>query len=166
MSDTPLSPQCEAALAAFQNDPLDLPAEVEAHVRACSACHEARIVLLAQEDAPLPLVPTGYFERLPSRIQGKLPQRRAGFTFKPWMMAAAAALLVGVAGASFLAGRANRAPGIAQAEPLPQELKALPKSTLPFHDAQDDLSRLQDMTPEEAQALVERLEQDPSRRSE
>lgn len=165
MNEQPLSPNCEAALAAFQHDPLDLPAEVESHVRTCTACAEARIVLLAQEDAPMPLVPAGYFERLPGRVLGKLPQRRSTVLLRPWMLASAAALLVAVGGISFMAGRANQAAPVA-AELTPQDAQTIQKSTLPFHDAQDKLGTLQEMSPEEAKALVEQLEKESPRRSE
>jgi hypothetical protein len=166
VNEQPLSPACEAALAAFQHDPLELPAEVEAHLRICTACAEARIVLLAQEEAPTPLVPAGYFERLPGRVLGKLPQRRQPMLLRPWMLASAAALLLAVGGISFMAGRANPTEAVAAAELKPHEARSIQKSTLPFHDAPDNLGTLQEMSPEEAAALVEQLENDPPRRSE
>ncbi len=166
MNEQPLSPACETALAAFQHNPLELPADVEAHLRICTACTEARIVLLAQEEAPTPLVPAGYFERLPARVLGKLPQRRQPVLFRPWMLAGAAALLLAVGGISFMAGRANPTEAVAAAELKPHEARSIQKNTLPFQDAQDNLDTLQDMTPEEAKALVEQLENDPPRRTE
>lgn len=166
MNREALSPDCEAALAALQNDPLDLPAEVEAHLRACAPCREARIVLLAQEEAPLPLAPAGYFERLPGRILGKLPAKRALRPLRPWMLAAAAVLLLAVSGISFFAGRANPATPVAKAETAPSVDQKAIQSTLPFQDSQDDLGRLKELNADEMKALIEQLEKESAPRSE
>lgn len=154
MSELNLSPACEAALKALEADPLEPGAEAEAHLRTCAACREAQVMLLAQEEAPLPLVPAGYFERLPGRVVGKLqapkPARRPGL----WWMAAAAVLSVAVGTGAFLAGRANRTP-LVEAEARPVEP---PPVAAPFHDSQDELGKLQNMKPEEVQELLRQLQ--------
>lgn len=164
MSDIPLPPACQAALAAIEADPLDLAPEAEAHLRRCPACREARVLYLAQEEDPLPpyfdVVPAGYFERLPSRMAGKLQAPKAAFRPRGWWMAAAAVLALGVGSAAFLAGRANRAPGLAEASPLPQEAPSPHRDPIPFQDAHESLDQLQDLTPEEMKALLERLDRD------
>lgn len=170
MSEAPLPPACQTALTALEADPLDVAPEVEAHLRVCPACREAQVHLLALEEAPLPpyfdAVPAGYFERLPARVVGKLQARKPAFRPGPWWMAAAAVLALGVGTAAFLAGRANRAPGMAEAAPLPQEATALRKAPIPFKDAHESLDKLQELSPEEMQALLERLERDTPAKSE
>lgn len=166
MTELPITPACQAALAAIEADPLDLAPEAEAHLRTCAACREARVLFLAQEEAPLPLVPAGYFERLPARVAGKLQTRKAGFRPSTWWMAAAAVLTLGVGSAAFLAGRANRAPGMAEAAPLPQEAAPVHRTPVPFKDAHESLDKLQDMSPEEVQALLERIERESPAKAE
>lgn len=161
-----MTAECERALAAVQEDPLDLPAEVEAHLTTCSACREARIVLLAQEEASLPLAPAGYFERLPGRILGKLPARRPVRSLRPWMLGAAAALLLTVSGISFFAGRANRATPVAKVEAAPAVDPKAIQGTLPFQDSQEDLGRLKELNADEMKALIEHLEKESAPRSE
>ncbi|HJW09123.1 MAG TPA: hypothetical protein VJ483_05765, partial [Holophagaceae bacterium] len=66
--DLRLPKDCAATLAALESDPLEPGAAAEAHCRVCAACRETRVLFLAQEEAPLPLVPADYFERLPERV--------------------------------------------------------------------------------------------------
>ncbi len=166
MNGTPMPPACQAALAAIEADPLELPAEAEAHLRGCPACREARVLFLAQEEAPLPLVPAGYFERLPARVVGKLQIRKAPVKPGAWWMAAAAVLALGVGTGAFLAGRANRAPGLAEATPLPQDATHVRKAPVPFKDAHESLDTLQELSPEEMRALLERVDQEAPSKAE
>ena len=152
--DLMLPKDCTAALAALEADPLAPGPEAEAHCRACATCREARVMFLAQEEAPLPLVPAGYFERLPGRIQRKLPS--AGRRFPRWMWAAAAALMMGVVGlGGFLAGRANQV----QTTAAVQTPAAEPSAPLPFHD--EDAADPASLTPAEQEALVKQLKSAP-----
>ncbi len=78
MTDMILSDACRLALEAIQTNPLEPGAAAEAHCRACAPCREARVMLLAQEEEVLPLVPAGYFERLPDQLRDEpLPGLRA-----------------------------------------------------------------------------------------
>ena len=156
----PLPDPCTRTLAAIEADALEAGRDAELHMKTCTACAEARVIYLAQEDAPDVLVPAGYFDRLPARVVGKLQARKPAFRPGPWWMAAAAVLALGVGTAAFLAGRANRAPGMAEAAPLPPEASALRKAPIPFKDAHESLDKLQELSPEEMQALLERLERD------
>lgn len=162
MSELNLSPACATAVKALEMDPLDPGSETEAHLRACAACREAQVMLLAQEEVPLPLVPAGYFERLPGRVVGKLqapkPAGRPGL----WWMAAAAVLSVAVGSGAFLAGRANRTP-LVEAEARPVEP---PPVATPFHDSQDELGKLQNMKPEEVQELLKQLQTEAPKAAE
>lgn len=163
MSELILPPACEAALKALESDALEPGAEAEAHLRTCAACREAQVMLLAQEDSPLPLVQAGYFERLPARVIGKLLTRKPGFHPGAWWMAAAAVLTLAVGTGAFMAGRANRTP-LVEAEIRPVEPP--PQVATPFHDAQDELGKLQNMKPEEVQDLLKQLQTDPPKGTE
>ncbi len=154
---------CAGALLALEADPLDLPGDVQAHLRSCRACAEARVLWLAQEEAPLALAPAGYFERLPGRILGKLPAGRRPATRRAGWLAAAAALLALTAGSGFWAGRANREPLVeASTSRTPAELKESQPET-PFHDKYEVIEQFQSLSPEEAQALLKQLEKAESR---
>ncbi|HJW31917.1 MAG TPA: hypothetical protein VJ505_00995 [Holophagaceae bacterium] len=163
MSELILPPACKTALKALEIDPLEPGAEAEAHLRACAACREAQVLLLAQEEAPLPLVPAGYFERLPARIIGKLHTRKIGFRPATWWMAAAAVLSLAVGTGAFMAGRANRTP-VVEAEARPVEPP--PHVEAPFTDSQDELGKLQNMKPEEVRDLLNQLQTDPPKGTE
>ncbi|HJU84617.1 MAG TPA: hypothetical protein VJ600_10435 [Holophagaceae bacterium] len=150
-TDLSLPEACRLALEAIQADPLEPGPAAEAHCRGCAPCREARVMLLAQEEEALPLVPAGYFERLPDRILRKLPapSRR----LPAWVWAAAAALLVGAVGVGgFLAGRANQVQTPAVAHQQEPEITA----PLPFHD--EDTPDPQSLSPEEQAALVKQLQ--------
>ncbi len=163
MSELILPPACEAAMMALELDALEPGAEAEAHLRACAACREAQVLLLAQEEAPLPLVQAGYFERLPARVIGKLQTRKTGFRPGTWWMAAAAVLALAVGTGAFMAGRANRTP-VVEAEARPVEPP--PHIEAPFTDSQDELGKLQNMKPEEVRDLLNQLQTDPPKGTE
>ena len=157
-----MSERCQQALNAIETDPLELSEEVLAHLRICSACSEARVHWLAQEETPAVLVPAGYFEHLPQRILRKLPARRpASSRHHPglWLAAAGLALALGVGG--YLAGRIQRAPLVeASLEKTPTDLNEfLPEP--PFDDGDDVLSQLSDLSPKDAEAVLQRLESAP-----
>ncbi len=156
----PIPEPCQHALKAIEADPLELPEEVLAHLRACPACSEARIHWLAQEEAPAVLAPAGYFEQLPQRVLRKLPAKRAR---RPhailWLAAAGLALAMGVGG--YLVGRVQQAPLVeASLEATPADLNELLPDT-PFAEEDDVLSQLSDLSPEEAEAVLQSLEPRP-----
>ncbi len=163
MSELILPPACEMAMKALEFNALEPGAEAEAHLRACAACREAQVLLLAQEEAPLPLVQAGYFERLPARVIGKLQTRKTGFRPSTWWMAAAAVLSLAVGTGAFMAGRANRTP-VVEAEARPVEPP--PHIEAPFTDSQDELGKLQNMKPEEVRDLLNQLQTDPPKGTE
>ncbi|HJV23274.1 MAG TPA: hypothetical protein VJ570_11285 [Holophagaceae bacterium] len=162
MSELILPPACETALKALEMDPLEPGPEAEAHLRACAACREAQVMLLAQEEAPLPLVPAGYFERLPARVVGKLQAPKPGIRPGAWWMAAAAVLSVAVGTGAFMAGRANRTP-VVEAENRVVEPAPV---AAPFQDSQDELGKLQNMKPEEVQELLKQLQTESPKSSQ
>jgi len=149
---------CLEALAAIEAEPLDLDPRVEAHLRVCPSCAEARVTWLALQDAPQALAPAGYFEHLPARIVRKLPARPRTRGRHAFLWALAAALLVAVGTGGFMLGRANRQPLVeATLAPAPVEAPAaLPES--PFQQGDDDLAQLHKLSPEEAKAIIDRLE--------
>ena len=163
MSELILPPACETTLKALEIDALEPGVEAEAHLHGCAACREAQVMLLAQEEAPLPLVQAGYFERLPARGVGKLQAPKAAFRPGAWWMAAAAVLSVAVGTGAFMAGRANRTP-LVQAEARPVE--PTPHIEAPFTDSQDELGKLQNMKPEEVRDLLNQLQTDPPKGTE
>jgi anti-sigma-K factor RskA len=146
------------AMKALESDALEPGAQAEAHLRACAACREAQVMLLAQEEAPLPLVQAGYFERLPARVIGKLQTRKVGLQPGAWWMAAAAVFTLAVGTGAFMAGRANRTP-LVQAEVRPVE--PIAPIEAPFTDSQDELGKLQNLKPEEVRDLLKQLQTDP-----
>lgn len=160
MSEAPMSlpSTCQRALEAIQADPLELPAAVQVHLRACPACSEARVLWLAQEEPATALAPAGYFERLPARVAGKLPVPRRTPSRRPLWLAAAAAMLALATGGGFWAGRINRDPLVeASQSRTPAEVKEL-QSDQPFQDKYEIIEQVQNLTPEEAQALLKQLE--------
>lgn len=153
---------CRAALEAIQADPLTLPPAARAHLRTCPSCAEARVQWLALEEAPAALAPAGYFERLPARILRKLPARRGSRRVHPALWAAAAALMLGLGVGGFLLGRIHRAPVVEATLPrTPAELKEVAPDT-PFLEADDGVTQLRQLTPEEAEAVLKRLESAPA----
>lgn len=158
--NAPLREACRTALAALEADPLNPPPEVLAHLQQCPACAEARVLWLAQEDAPVALAPAAYYQKLPGRILRKLPVRTRRSRLLPW--AAAAALVGAAALGGFWAGRLNRTPVLeAKTAPAPAEPADVPTDT-PFTESDDVLLQLQQLSPEESRALVERMRH-PSR---
>ncbi|HET6329530.1 MAG TPA: hypothetical protein VFF76_01965 [Holophagaceae bacterium] len=157
----PLPESCARALAALQADALEPGLEAEAHLRICAACAEARVLLLAQEDEPLPLAPAGYFESLPARIARKLPAARTRRSLPGWVWAAAAGILMAAGVGGYLAGRATPAPPVLQ--PMAQQTvqPADPGGqdrALPFHDRDEDLAELGSLSPSEMKELVSSLD--------
>lgn len=156
----PLPEACEAALAAIERDPLDLPPEIRAHLRGCPACAEARVQWLALEDAPQALAPAGYFDRLPARVLRKLPAR-TGLLHRPHKLlwaAAAVLLMSGVGVGGFWLGKANRNPLVEAALPrTPGEAQEL-ITDAPFQENEDAMSQLSTLSQEEAEAVLNRLE--------
>jgi anti-sigma factor RsiW len=150
---------CQAALRAIEADALNLPADALAHIKACPACAEARVLWVAQEEAPQALAPAGYFQNLPARVLRKLPQRNLSRRqHHPilWSAAAIIALATGIGG--FLAGRANRTPMVEASLPAPvaPETQAeLP--SVPYQNTDDVMSQLSTLTPQEAEALAKKL---------
>ncbi|HET8714391.1 MAG TPA: hypothetical protein VFM16_01095 [Holophagaceae bacterium] len=160
----PMPEACARVLDRVAADPLAPGAEAEAHLQACPACAEARVMLLAQEDAPAPLAPAGYFEALPSRVVRKLPAAKAPRRLPGWLWAAAAAVLVAASLGGFLAGRATPAPPVLQ--PMAQQTQpadTLPQDrALPFQDRDEDLAELGGLSPAEMKALVSSLDTAPA----
>lgn len=154
----PLPEACARAMAALEADPLEPGSEAEAHVRSCPACAEAQVMLLAQEDASLPLAPAGYFEALPGRVLRKLPVAKARRRLPPWLWAAAAALLMAAGLGGYLAGRTTAVPTIA---PMAQQIQpadlGTQDRTLPFHDKDEDMAEVGGLSPSEMKDLVSTL---------
>jgi hypothetical protein len=147
---------CQRALAEIEADPLELTAATAAHVAKCPACSETRIAWLAQEDAEA-VAPAGYFERLPGRILSKLPAgpRRRRPHLALWGLAAA--LLLAVATGGFWVGRANRTPMVEATltPPAVETRDALPDT--PFLEGEEDYAQLPNLSPEQAQMVIERV---------
>ena len=152
----PPSPACLEALAAIERDPLDLPAAVEVHLRTCVACSEARVLWLAMEDAPPALAPAGYFDHLSGRVLRKLPARTSWRGQRTLLWALAASMLLAVGAGGFWLGRANRQPVVEATLAPPSKDSTLPDT--PFQEGDDEVSQLHQLSPEEAKALLDRLE--------
>jgi hypothetical protein len=152
---------CRQALVALEQDALDLAPEVAAHLRACPACAEARVMWLAQEEVAPALAPAGYFERLPARITAKLPTRVKPLNLRPWLWAAAAVLLMAGLTGGFLAGRAHRQPVVEASLPQPPAEVREVNQDLPFQEQDEVLGEADRLTPEQLQALMERLNEKP-----
>lgn len=156
-AETPaLPPACQAALAALEQDPLTLSPETSAHLRACPACAEARVLWLAQEESAPALAPAGYFERLPGRISAKLPARTSPRSIRPWLWAAAAVLLMAGLAGGFLAGRANRQP-LVEASVQPGALPHEDIREQPFREQDEVLVEAEGLTAEQLQSVVDKL---------
>ena len=156
----PLSPSCQAALAAMEENPLELPEAVEAHLDVCPPCSEARVIWLSMEDNPEILAPAGYFEGLAYRIQRKLPARRKGLS-RPigiWLAAAGLLVALGLGTTGFFLGRAVRTPMVEASQPksLVDTLEAQPET--PFYESEDPVTQLSDLTPQEAELAFQRLQ--------
>ena len=159
----PLPEACERTLAAVEVDPLDPGSEAELHMKTCTACSEARVIYLAQEETPQILVPAGYFDRLPGRVLGKLPNRRPTLAHQARSLywAAAAALLMAVGAGAFWAGRANRTPLVEATLPKPADTVEITVPDTPFHDRDEDAAQIQTLSPDEMKALLKRMD-DPA----
>jgi len=154
---------CAAALAATEADPLDPGPAAETHMKACTACAEARVFFLAQEDSPEILAPAGYFDHLPGRILRKLPARPA-LHHRMGLLAwtAAAAMLMAVGAGAFLAGRANRTPYVEAALPRQPDILDVSTTDTPFHNREEEAAQVQALSPEEMKALLKRLDTAPA----
>jgi len=155
---------CPEVLALIEADPLNLPAGAEAHARSCPACSEARVAWLAMEDADPALAPAGYFDHLPGRVLRKLPGRPSLGSRRSLLWGLAAAMLVAVGAGGFYLGRVNRQPLVeATLQPAPQELPStLPDA--PFVEGDDVMTQLKALSPEEAKALMDRLDSKETKR--
>lgn len=155
----PIPEPCTRTLAAIEADPLEPGRDAELHMRTCTACAEARVIYLAQEDTPEVLAPAGYFDRLPARVVGKLPTRRMPVHHaRKLYWAAAAALLMAVGAGAFWAGRANRTPLVEATLPKPADTLEVMVPEAPFHDRDEEAAQLQALSPEEMKALLDRLD--------
>lgn len=154
----PNSPEAQRVLEALEADPLNLPADVAELVRREPALAELRVQWLALDEAPVPLAPAGYFEQLPGRIAGKLPgqPRRLFSRVSPLLWSAAAAALLAIGAGGFLAGRANRSP-VVEASVQPEATRYT-VGDAPFQEKDDLLVQADQLSPEEVQALMKRLE--------
>jgi len=153
MNELLLPENCRMALEAIEAEPLDLPPEVQAHLHACPTCAEARVQWLAQEEVPHVLAPAGYFEHLPGRILRKVPAR--GRRLHPLLWLAAGFLVVASSAGGFLAGRANRVPMVEASRTAIEIRDVLPEE--PFNENDDVVSQLSDLSPEEANEVLNRL---------
>jgi hypothetical protein len=150
---------CRQALVAIEADPLNLPSDVQAHLRGCVACTETRVQWLAQEDVPAVMAPAGYFERLPDRVLRKLPARRlSALRNHPWLWLAAAGLALTLGAGGFLAGRVQRTPVVeaSLAKPALDATELI--SDTPFKETDDVMSQFSTLNPQEAEAVLKRLE--------
>lgn len=149
---------CRLTLAAVEANPLGPGPDAEAHMKTCTACSEARVIYLAQEEAPQALAPAGYFERLPRRILGKLPARSGlHLHTRRFYWGTAAALLLAVGTAAFWVGRANRAPLVEAGLPhMPAEVQELAPDS-PFQDSEDAVTQLSTLSQEDADAVIRSL---------
>ncbi len=153
---------CRTALALAETDPLAPGPEAETHMKICTACSEARVAYLAQEEAPLALAPAGYFERLPGRIQGKLPARSRPLHTLRFFWGTAAALLLAVGATAFWVGRANRKPLVEATLSRPAVELQDEWTDTPFQDGEDALSQLTALSQEDADAVIRTLGTRPS----
>ncbi len=149
---------CRLALAAVEADPLDLAAATLDHLRVCAPCAEARVLWLATLDGPAALAPAGYFDRLPARVLGKLPAPRPAGRSRGLLATAATLLLIATAAGAFWAGKANQTPMVEASLPKsPAEIRETAVDA-PFQDRDEILEPLQNLTPDEASALLKSLE--------
>jgi hypothetical protein len=147
---------CLEARKAIEADPLNLAPAAEAHVRDCVACFETRVAWLAMDDAPPVQVPADYFVHLPERILRKLPARPRNHHALLWALAAGLLAAVGTGG--FLLGKANRQPMVEATLSTQPTASASPLPDAPFQEADDVMSEVHKLTPDEAKALLDRLE--------
>lgn len=154
---------CQRTLAALEQDPLNLQPEAAAHLKACPACAEARILWLAQADADFGVAPAGYFEQLPARVLRKLPAKGQAWKPRPFLWAAAALLLGAGTLGGFLAGRANRNPVVEATLPRsPAEVQELNQADTPFQEKDEVLTEMEQLTPEQLKALAAKLKATPA----
>jgi len=150
--DLPLD--CQNALQAIENDPLELPRDVLQHISTCRMCSETRVMWIAQEDFEHPIVHAGYFDSLPNRIFRKLPTHSTRLWLRLPLLVSAASIMFITAASLYWLGR--------QSQPSTVVLEALipPKD---MHDYLHDFTsfynielfaQVSDLTPEETQALI------------
>ena len=149
---------CRQALAAIELNPLDLEAESSTHLQHCAACAETRVQWLAQEHVAQALAPAGYFENLPARVLRKLPARPKPVLARPYLWAAAAMLLGAATLGGFMAGRANRNPVVEAGLPrTPAEIQEVNLPDAPFHEKEEVLTEMEQLSAEQVKALVDKL---------
>jgi len=156
----PIPGPCESALAAIEQDPLELSSETRAHLRGCPACAEARVHWLAMQEAPYALTPAGYFDQLPARVLRKLPTRPGLLKRSHRLLwaAAAAILMTGMGVGGFWLGKANKQPLIEATLPRnPSEAQELMPET-PFQEDEDAISQLSKLPQEDAEEVLKRME--------
>jgi hypothetical protein len=168
MSESPtLKPDCAQAMEAMERDALELPGPVAAHLESCLPCSEARVFLLAMEEAPAVEAPDGYFEGLRFRMLRKLPGRRAGFGRPAALWLAAAGLIagLGLGATGYFMGQAAHAPMVEAAQPkgLADTLDQ-PVET-PFYEAEDPVTQLSELSAPEAEKALKRMQATPPARS-
>lgn len=151
-------PSCQTVLTALAEDPLDLAPETAAHLRGCAACAETRVQWLAQQEGPATLAPAGYFDQLPSRVLRKLPAKSPARVSRPYLWAAAAMLLGAATLGGFMAGRANRNPVVeAKLPPTPADVQEVNQGDAPFHEKEEVLTEMEQLSPDQVKALLARL---------
>lgn len=162
----PLPDACARTLVSIETDPLNPSAEAELHMEICTACSEARVIYLSQEELPQILAPAGYFDRLPGRVLGKLPARPAlARHVHSLYWAAAATLFMAVGAGAFWAGRANRTPLVEATLPKSVDTIEITVADTPFRDRDEEAVQVQTLSPEELKALLKRLDESaPSQR--
>ena len=158
---TTIPESCTRTLAAIETNPLDLPAEALAHLQACPACAEARVMWLAQEPSGTPMTPSGYFEGLPGRVLRLLPPGRRTLSIRPALWAAAGILALAAGVGGFMAGRVNSAPVVEASLPRISLESVEGTPDLPFRDKDEELNQMMNLTPEETRALLQHLKTNP-----
>ena len=114
---------------------------------------------LAQEEAPVPLAPAGYFEQLPRRILRKLPSGRAKGSRHTILWLAAAGLAWPWASAAIWRAGSSGPPWWKPAWRPRDPVELVPDA--PFDEGEDVLSQLSELSPEDAEAVLQRLESSP-----
>ena len=163
-SERPIPVSCQTALAALELAPLELPEPVQAHVRTCLACAEARVLWLALEEAPEVEVAPDYFAGLSFRILRKLPagkvvRHSASF----WLAAAGLLAALGLGATGFYLGQAVRQPMVEAAQPKPLAEPLEGSNETPFYETEETLTQLSDLSPQQAETALLRLQgQEPA----
>lgn len=159
----PLPEACVQASRDLERDPIQPSEATETHLKQCPACAEARILWIAQAEDPEPQVPVGYFERLPHRVLRKLPPPRSSRPSHTILLAAAGLLALALGLGGFWLGRAHQTPRLEATGPMFTP-EATPVTEVPFHEGETPYLALEELSSDEARALLHRLS-DPNPRS-